>query len=308
MLLQLWRLAPEIVLPQLVQSMREKRGLPLDDWSCLSLIETILRGWRWPLFLIFDGLSTCTALEQAKIASLYRISENIYFCFFSEEENHLSELVNIPPTITFPEPLPESDFHVDSESSISCENEWTGEAQPSSETNHPELPDAPESEKHERGLAADVQNDPPLQPTTSSSNSRRGWSERTEREERSTVPTSGWDHSRESTSTGITPFPVTDEVKLASTSDRKQNHEHSEAMREEVADDTYSDAGSIADYEETFVNVLQNEILQDLHSIDLPIPEKHLPPLLEEFAIRLGHVGDTKDHKTMMYIAHKYRR
>jgi hypothetical protein len=78
---------------------------------------------------------------------------------------------------------------------------------------------------------------------------------------------------------------------------------------EEQDDDGYSDVGSIAMYEDGYATALQNELLQDLFehdpaAIDMPT----LPLLLQEFAIRIGHQGESSDSRNMMYFAHKLSR
>jgi hypothetical protein len=72
--------------------------------------------------------------------------------------------------------------------------------------------------------------------------------------------------------------------------------------------DNYSDAGSIADHEEMYANILSNELLQDLKEIGGENIEQMLCTALEEFAVRLGHQGESRNHQNMMYIAHKNRR
>jgi hypothetical protein len=73
-------------------------------------------------------------------------------------------------------------------------------------------------------------------------------------------------------------------------------------------DGNYSDAGSIADHEEIYANILSNEILQDLKVTDWGHIEPMLCAALEEFAVRLGHQGESRNHRNMMYIVHKHRR
>lgn len=71
--------------------------------------------------------------------------------------------------------------------------------------------------------------------------------------------------------------------------------------------DEYSDAGSLTDVQETYANMLQNELLQDLDTFDLA-GERFVPLLsdnLKEFAIRLGHEKSDKDHQDMKYLVHK---
>jgi hypothetical protein len=126
----------------------------------------------------------------------------------------------------------------------------------------------------------------------------------------STVERSIFDHMTLSDATKFTPFSITsfpglltgqdipsDQVKLGkSLTDDDQGSE------------TYSEAGSLADYENAYANILQNELLQDLDSAELIGVEPLLPQLIEEFAIRIGHQGESQDHQNMMYIAYKYRR
>jgi len=57
----------------------------------------------------------------------------------------------------------------------------------------------------------------------------------------------------------------------------------------EQNDGTYSDAGSGADLKELYADVLHNELLQDLESLDLASAEDTVSRRLEEFAIRLAH-------------------
>lgn len=84
----------------------------------------------------------------------------------------------------------------------------------------------------------------------------------------------------------------------------------SEALTDEGRedDDIYSEAGSVADHEEMYANVLRNELLQDLETIATKPSEAMLSSLLEDFAIRIGHHGESRESQNMMYIVHKHRR
>ncbi|KAF2652617.1 hypothetical protein K491DRAFT_695417 [Lophiostoma macrostomum CBS 122681] len=73
---------------------------------------------------------------------------------------------------------------------------------------------------------------------------------------------------------------------------------------EQTEDDNYSDAGSVGPQETLYANVLQNELSQDLD----PVEVSFLPELMGEFAVRLGHSGNSKAHRDMMYIAHKKQK
>ena len=150
-------------------------------------------------------------------------------------------------------------------------------------------------------------------PKSEFSNGERGVEDDTN-ETRSTVVTSTFDYITQSDSAEITPFSTahrtglpgspTQENALLDQAELKQIS----ANRNEQDNEAYSEAGSITDYEEIYANVLRSELLQDLKSIDLTDVEPLLSLLLEEFAIRIGHQGESRDHQNMMYIAHKHRR
>jgi hypothetical protein len=133
-------------------------------------------------------------------------------------------------------------------------------------------------------------------------------------ETRSTVVNSIFDCTAPSDSTKITPFSAARSAELSGASIQKQSSpeqaelKQTPANKDEQDNDTYSEAGSIADYEEIYANILRNELLQDLKSTDLTNVGQLLSLLLEEFAIRIGHQGESRDHQNMMYIAHKHRR
>ena len=73
--------------------------------------------------------------------------------------------------------------------------------------------------------------------------------------------------------------------------------------------DTYSDAGSFTTKEDevtkSFAEWLLAMIHQQLGEISSGDVRAILPEMLQEFAIRLGHEGKTRDHRKLMYVAHK---
>lgn len=128
----------------------------------------------------------------------------------------------------------------------------------------------------------------------------------------STMVKSVFDHATLSEITGMTPY--SDPHPVVSSF----NGQHSAASQTKTGElrsdhgeqdsETYSDAGSITDYEDVYANILQNELLQDLDPAEMIKVEPLLSQLVEEFAIRIGHEGESQDNQNMMYIAHKYRR
>jgi len=131
---------------------------------------------------------------------------------------------------------------------------------------------------------------------------------------RSTVPESFFRSTAKSRSTQITqPFTAaTTEMSKFSANDQVISNVEEESLTlargTEEYDDIYSDAGSIADHEEIYATVLRNELFQDLEPIDLAGAERNVSQLLEEFAIRIGHQGESREHQNLMYVVHKNRR
>ena len=73
-------------------------------------------------------------------------------------------------------------------------------------------------------------------------------------------------------------------------------------------DDLYSNPGSLRPHEKLYENVLINQLSQDLSSTDASKLKILLPSILGEFAVRLGHIGDTKAHLDMMYVVYKHQK
>lgn len=122
-----------------------------------------------------------------------------------------------------------------------------------------------------------------------------------------------FDNVSQPASTNVTPFSVALSTNLPAESTHEIPGPDKTEQLENLIDitrqhDEYSDAGSIADQDELYANILQNELLQDLDSRDLAGVEPLLPGLLEEFAIRIGHQGETQDHRNLMYIVHKHQQ
>jgi hypothetical protein len=73
--------------------------------------------------------------------------------------------------------------------------------------------------------------------------------------------------------------------------------------------DIYSDAGSLKSKEdevtESFSEWLLAMIHQQLGEISSSDALAVLPEILQEFAVRLGHEGKTRNHRKLMYVAHK---
>lgn len=89
--------------------------------------------------------------------------------------------------------------------------------------------------------------------------------------------------------------------------DLLQAGEDKKSRSDRLYSDAFSDAGSIASQIETYSELFQGQILQDLDALDLT-DEKFLPLLsqcLKEFAVRLGHEESDKDYQDMKYIIHK---
>jgi hypothetical protein len=80
---------------------------------------------------------------------------------------------------------------------------------------------------------------------------------------------------------------------------------------EEDNSDGYSDAGSLRgnedDMTENFAEWFHALIEQQLGETSSRDVLAVLPRLLQEFAIRLGHEGKNRDHRNLMYVAHKPR-
>jgi hypothetical protein len=141
-------------------------------------------------------------------------------------------------------------------------------------------------------------------------NDDKGLEDGTTQTKSSLLKKSTLDRVIQSDLTPITPFFTGDMV--SSRPDVHSLHQ-AEAALVSIAEgenyfDNYSDAGSIADYEEMYANILSNELLQDLKVIGGGDIELMLCTALEEFAVRLGHQGESRDDQNMMYIAHKNRR
>jgi hypothetical protein len=130
---------------------------------------------------------------------------------------------------------------------------------------------------------------------------------------KSTILTSTFESATKTSLTDTTSFSASPPGLLAhfaktQSSAQRAKQETDIGTESEHGVDNYSDAGSVANYEEFYANILSNELLQDLDIANRETIEPVLQSALEEFAIRIGYQGESQDHRNMMYVVYKYRR
>lgn len=271
------------VLPSIPATWDLQRSVDAED--LMSFFISTSKPWHH-CFVVLDGLDECAAATRRTLLSYIRVlQDNIHLIFSvsfrSGAHSHLDTLAS-PTTFEIPADNPEIASFIDAELKQRVEGGFTvGDPNLILETR--EIQD--NSKQPESRVMPAV-----TQPSSF--------------ETKSGTSGSAARSALEGASSLEYPASLTAPTSTNPPTDGPPAADDKQAQ----IDDDYSDAGSIAGSQPMYAHVLQNELLQDLHNLELGggILEPLLASCLQEFAVRLGHQGFSQDHQNMMYVAHKY--